>query len=129
MTSVSAYKDNYTVNSSTAPGDVGVQIPAGSLPRGRYRIDAYTIMTAATTPSALNLLAVSVGATAVARLLSYNAVQSSSAFQPKTPFTVWADLDGKTAVAITAAIAETSTNVQTFSLVLVATRVPYGASL
>lgn len=128
MTSVSAYEDAFTINASTTPGAVGVQIDAADLPRGRYRIDAYTILNAATTPNAQNLLSVQVGDGDPVRMLSFNAVQSSSAFQPHTPFTIWADLDGTQDVAITAAAAETATNVQTFSLVLVATRIPYGTS-
>lgn len=124
---VSAYaSDSVDVNSNV--GDALVTIPASSLPAGRYQIDAYTLLSEATTPDATNVLAISVGGTAVARLLSYNAVQSSSAYQPKQPFTLPGyQVDGSQDIAITVAVAETGTNVETFDAVLVATRLDAGA--
>ena len=125
--SVSAY-GTFTVDNATAAGAVAVQVPAASLPRGRYRIDAYAYMTQATTPTLLDALQISIGATAVARLMAFNAVNSSSAFNARAPFTIWADLDGAQAVAITATGPENGASTEKYSCALVVTQVPYGGS-
>lgn len=126
MTTVAAHA-TFTIDAGTTVGEVAVSIAAASLPRGRYRLDAYTQLRAATTPAADDVLAISVGGSAIARLITGNTVQDSGAFTSR-PITVWADLDGASSVAITAAVAETTTNTQTFALVLAATRIPYGAA-
>ena len=119
-TTVAAY-GTITINNGTAPGTAAASIPAGSLPAGRYRVDGYAYLAAATTPAAADLLQISVGGTGKGRLLSFAAVNNSAAFQPKAPFTIWATVDGTQAIAITAAAAETGTNVQTFNTVITAT--------
>ncbi len=118
--SVAAY-DTGDVDASSSVGDELVTIAAASLPAGRYRVDVHSLLSAATTPAARDVLAVAVGGTAVARLLSYNAVQSSSAYQPKQPFTLEVEVDGTQSIAVVVAVAETSTNVQTFDVTLTAT--------
>jgi hypothetical protein len=124
--SVSAYGTEDVTVTSVA-GDVVAEIPAASLPPGRYRIDAYAYMKSATTPVVLDALQISVGGVAVMRLMSYNAVQSSSAANVRAPVTIEATVTGSQTIAVTVATPETGTNVETFNAVITATAIGAGA--
>lgn len=109
--------------SSTTAGTAIAEIPAASLPSGLYLVKAYTWMSAATTPAAMDLLQIQRDTTAICKIQHQAAVVNSLAYDHKSGIEAFVRVNGNQKIGVGYNGPTTGSETQTHRVVVNATKV------
>lgn len=114
---------------NTNGGAAIVSIDAANLPRGMYRIDVYSQMTAIANANHASNVELRAGSTSLVTLITHIVAQNAPSYIPKQPLTVWRYLDGATPLSCNFIANMATSETQDWTATIVATQVPYGGTL